>query len=39
MWYDPPMTPRATLVLNGLLKKLNGLERRRKELYGFVWSL
>ncbi|KAK8593534.1 hypothetical protein V6N12_045614 [Hibiscus sabdariffa] len=25
-WYDPPMTPRATLILNELLKKLYALE-------------
>ncbi|KAL4297525.1 hypothetical protein GQ457_12G003780 [Hibiscus cannabinus] len=30
-WYDPPMTPRATVVLNGLLRKLNGLEMGRKK--------
>ncbi|KAL4313079.1 hypothetical protein GQ457_01G010190 [Hibiscus cannabinus] len=30
-WYDPPMTSRATVVVNGLLKKCNVLERERKK--------
>ncbi|XVF63413.1 hypothetical protein PTKIN_Ptkin09bG0085500 [Pterospermum kingtungense] len=38
MWHDPPMSPRAKVVMNGLLKKIrqSDSQRRRERV---IWIL